>query len=146
MGFKAISQNVTQSKDSVVILSEKQARAAATDLVRYDFCKKVASEQERRISNLKLTVTTLEKSIVAKDSVIFYKDDIIDKQNKILNIKPKPEFHGYVGVLSDRFTLNTPFLTGKVLLETKKLNFGFQYIGLPTINNQFGVLVEYKLF
>ena len=146
VGFKAISQNVTQSKDSVVILSEKQARAVATDLVRYDFLKNISKEQEKRIVNFEKTIIKLENTISIKDSIIFYQKDYIDAQNDVLNIKPKPQFHGYFGVQSSGFTTNTPLLSGRVLLECRKINFGIQYIGLPTVNNQYGLLVEYKLF
>ncbi len=131
MGFKAISQNVTQSKDSVVILSERQARAVATDLVRYDFLKNISK---------------LENTITIKDSIIFYQKDYINAQNKVLNIKPKPQFHGYAGIQSSGFTINTPLFSARILLEYKKVNFGIQYIGMPNISNQYGVLVEYKLF
>lgn len=146
VGFKAISQNVTQSKDSVIILSEKQAKAVATDLVRYDFLKNISKEQEKRIVNFEKTIIKLENTISIKDSIIFYQKDYISAQNDILNIKPKPQFHGYFGVQSSGFTTNTPLLSGRVLLEYKKVNFGIQYIGIPIINNQYGLLVEYKLF
>ena len=146
VGFKAISQNATQSKDSVVVLSEKQARAVATDLVRYDFLKNVAREQEKRISNFQKTIVKLENTISIKDSIIFYQKDYIDAQNTILKIKPKPQFHVYTGVQSSGFTFNIPLLSGRVLLECRRINFGIQYIGIPTISNQYGLLVEYKLF
>lgn len=146
VGFNSISQTVTQSKDSVVILSERQARAVATDLVRYDFLKNVSKEQAKRISNFEKVIVKLENTISIKDSIIFYQKDYIDAQNAILKIKPKPEFHAYAGVQSAGFTINTPLLSGRVFLEYKKINFGIQYIGIPTLNNQYGLLVEYKLF
>lgn len=146
VGFKAISQNVIQSKDSVVVLSEKQARDVASDLVRYDYLKHVSKEQEKRISNLKIAIDKLENIITIKDSVIFYQKDYINTQNEILRIKPKPQIHSYIGVQSAGFTFNRPLLSGRVLLEYKKINFGVQYIGMPTTNNQYGLLVEYKLF
>ena len=68
------------------------------------------------------------------------------KMNKVLNIKPKPQFHAYLGVQSSGFTVNTPLFSGRILLECRKMNFGVQYIGIPTLNNQYGLLVEYKLF
>lgn len=146
VGFKAISQNVTQSKDSVVILSEKQARAAAADLVRYDHLKNISKEQEKRIANFEKTIIKLENTIGIKDSIIFYQKDYVSEQNNILNIKPKPQLHGYFGVQSSGFTINTPSISGRVLLEYRKVNFGIQYIGIPTVDNQYGLLVEYKLF
>ena len=146
MGFKVISQNVTQSKDSVVVLSKRQARAVATDLVRYDFLKYVSKEQANRISNFEQMVIKLENTIGVKDSIIFYQKQYIDAQNAILKIRTKPEFHAYAGVQSSGFTFNLPLLSGRVFLEYKKVNFGVQYIGLPTVNNQYGLLVEYKLF
>lgn len=146
VGFKAISQNVTQSKDSVVILSERQARAVATDLVRYDFLKNISKEQEKRIVNFERTIIKLENTISIKDSIIFYQKDYIDAQNAVLNIKPKPQFHAYLGVQSSGFTVNTPLFSGRILLECRKMNFGVQYVGIPTLNNQYGLLVEYKLF
>ena len=80
VGFKAISQNVTQSKDSVVILSERQARAVATDLVRYDFLKNISKEQEKRIVNFERTIIKLENTISIKDSIIFYQKDYVMKK------------------------------------------------------------------
>jgi hypothetical protein len=146
VGFKAISQNAIQSKDSVVILSEKQARAVAADLVRYDHLKNISKEQEKRIVNFEKTIIKLENIISIKDSIIFYQKDYIDAQNKVLNIKPKPQLHGYFGVQSAGFTVNTPLLSGRLLLEYKKVNYGIQYIGIPRVNNQYGLFVEYKLF
>jgi len=146
VGFKAISQNITQSKDSVVILSERQARAVVTDLVKFEYLKLVSKEQNNRIFNFENTVAKLENTISIKDSIIFYQKDYIIAQNKVLNIKPKPQFHGYLGMLSEGFTFLTPSFSGRVVLECKKLNFGIQYIGIPSIKNQYGVLIEYKLF
>lgn len=146
VGFKAISQNVIQSKDSVVILSEKQARAVATDLVRYDFLKSISKEQDKRIFNFEKIIVKLENTISIKDSIIFYQKDYINAQNTILKIKPKPQFHSYIGIQSAGFTINKPLFWGKLLLEYKKINFGIQYIGIPNIKYQYGLLVEYKLF
>ena len=103
-------------------------------------------ELEKRNINFEKTIIKLENTISIKDSIIFYQKDYISAQNKVLNIKPKPQFHGYFGVQSSGFTTNTPLLSGRVLLEYKKVNFGIQYIGIPIINNQYGLLVEYKLF
>lgn len=146
VGFKAISQNVTQSKDSVVILSEKQARAVVTDLVRYDFLKNISKEQEKRIVNFEKIIVKLENAISIKDSIIFHQKDYIDAQNAVLDIKPKPQFHAYAGIQSSGFTFNTPLFSGRILLEYKKVSAGIQYIGIPTISNQYGLVVEYKLF
>ena len=146
VGFKAISQNVIQSKDSVVILSERQAKAAASDLVRYDFLKNVSKEQENRIFNFENTIVALEKTIKIKDSIIFFQRDYIGAQNKVLNIKPKPQLHCYAGIQSSGFTINTLLFSGRMLLECKKVNFGVQYTGIPNIKSQYGLLVEYKLF
>ena len=53
MGFKSFSQIVIQS-DSVVILTENQARNVAKDLVRYGFSLKVIEEQELRVKNFQI--------------------------------------------------------------------------------------------
>ena len=110
--------------------------------------KKITSleNQKKRIVNFEKTIIKLENTISIKDSIIFYQKDYISAQNEVLNIKPKPQFHGYLGVQSAGFTVNTPLLSGRVLLECRKVNFGIQYIGIPTVNNQYGLLVEYKLF
>jgi 5-formaminoimidazole-4-carboxamide-1-beta-D-ribofuranosyl 5'-monophosphate synthetase len=144
--FKAISQNITQSKDSVVILSERQARAVVTDLVKYDFLKITSKEQDKRIANFEKIVVKLENTITIKDAIIKEQKNYMSVLNEYRNIKPKPQFHGYTGIQSSNFTFNIPMFTGRLLLEYKKVNFGVQYIGIPNINNRYGVLVEYKLF
>ena len=50
MGFKSFSQTAIP-KDSVVVLTERQAREAAKDLVRLDAANEIIKEQESRIKN-----------------------------------------------------------------------------------------------
>ena len=87
MGFKSISQINIQSKDSVVVLSERQARAVATDIVRYDFTKNIIKEQEVRIKNYQNKEIEFKNKLDVKDSIIFYQKNIIDINKQIIKNK-----------------------------------------------------------
>lgn len=145
VGCKAISQNATQ-KDSVVVLTEKQARAVATDLVRYDACKAMSTLQEKRIANLMEQTKQFEDKISKMDTLIVTQKEFIERQASLLNKPFKPEIHGYGGVNTVGFTINNPYLYGKVQIQFKKLNIGAVYYVQPTSPTGYGVYAEYRLF
>lgn len=145
MGFKAISQNVIQ-KDSVVVLTEKQARTVVTDLVRCDANKQIIKEQEKRITNFKNKEAQFKNQLTIKDSIIMYQKQIIDIQKDVIKNKKPFEIHGYAGIQSTRFTFNSPTLYANLLFEFTKFNLGAQYFVQSNNPSGYSVIIEYKLF
>ena len=145
MGFKVISQTTIQ-KDSVVVLTEKQARAVVTNLVRYDYAKHIIKEQEARIKNFENKEIQFKNKLDIKDSIITYQKSLIDIQKEIIKKKKPFEIHGYAGVQSTKFTLNTPTIYTNLMLEFKKVNVGAQYFVQPNNSPGYSVMLEYKLF
>ena len=144
MGFNSISQTIT--KDSVVVLTENQARAVVTDLVRYDFAKQVIKEQEVRIKNFQKKEIEFQNKLDIKDSIIFHQKEMIDIHKEIIKSKKSFEFHGYAGVQSTRFTLIEPTLYTNLMLEFTRFNIGAQYFVQPNNPPGYSVVLEYKLF
>lgn len=145
MGFKSISQTVIQ-KDSVVILTERQARAVATDLVRYDACQAISKLQEERINNFKKKEVEFKNQLDIKDSIISYQRQIIDIQKDIIKTKKPFEIHGYAGVQSIKLTLREPIIYGNVMFEFTRFNIGAQYYVQANNPSGYSVVLEYKLF
>ena len=144
VGFNSISQTIT--KDSVVVLTENQARAVVTDLVRYDFAKQVIKEQESRIKNFEKKEIEFKNQLNIKDSIIFHQKEMIDIHKEIINNKKPFEVHGYAGVQSTRFTLREPTLYTNLMLEFTRFNIGAQYFIQPNNPPGYSVVLEYKLF
>jgi len=144
VGFNSISQTIT--KDSVVVLTENQARAVVTDLVRYDFAKQVIKEQEARIKNFQKKEIEFQNKLDIKDSIIFHQKEMIDIHKEIIKSKKPFEFHGYAGVQSTRFTLIEPTLYTNLMLEFTRFNVGAQYFVQPNNPPGYSVILEYKLF
>ena len=145
VGFKVSSQTVIQ-KDSVVVLTEAQARAAATDLVRYDFAKQVIKEQEVRIKNFQKKEIEFQNKLDIKDSIIFHQKSMIDIHKEIIKNKKPFEVHGYLGTQSTRFTLREPTLYTNIMFEFTKFNIGAQYFLQPNNPSGYSIILEYKLF
>ena len=145
MGFKSISQTVIP-KDSVVVLTEKQARAVATDLVRYDFARQIIKEQEARIKNFEKKEIEFKNQLDIKDSIIFYQKGMIDIHKEIIKNKKPFEVHGYLGVQSTQFTLREPTLYTNLMLEFTRFNIGAQYFVQPSNPPGYSVVLEYNLF
>jgi len=145
VGFKSISQTVIP-KDSVVVLTEKQARAVATDLVRYDFARQIIKEQEARIKNFEKKEIEFKNQLDIKDSIIFYQKGMIDIHKEIIKNKKPFEVHGYLGVQSTQFTLREPTLYTNLMLEFTRFNIGAQYFVQPSNPPGYSVVLEYKLF
>tara|TARA_R110000782_G_scaffold190556_2_gene280420 strand:- start:705 stop:1142 length:438 start_codon:yes stop_codon:yes gene_type:complete len=145
VGFKSFSQIVIQS-DSVVILTENQARNVAKDLVRYGFSLKVIEEQELRVKNFQIKEIEFNNLINSKDSLIFYQRNIIDNQNKIIKRKKPLELHGYLGVQSFQIQLIEPVIYGNLMVEFSRFNLGAQYLIQVNSKNKYGIILEYKIF
>ena len=145
VGFKSISQIVIP-KDSVVVLTEKQARAIATDLVRYDACQAINKLNEDRINNFKKKEIEFKNQLSVKDSIITCQKEIIDIHKKIINNKKPFEIHGYLGVQSTQFTLVAPTLYTNLMLEFTRFNIGAQYFVQPSNPPGYSVVLEYNLF
>lgn len=145
MGFKSISQTVIQ-KDSVVVLTEKQARAVATDLVRYDACQAISKLQEERINNFKKKEAEFKNQLDIKDTIISYQKRIIDLQKQTIKNKKPFEIHGYAGVQSIKLTLREPIIYANLMFEFARFNVGAQYYVQASNPSGYSVVLEYKLF
>ena len=144
MGFNSISQTIT--KDSVVVLTEKQARAVVTDLVRYDFAKQIIKEQEDRIKNFEKKEVEFKNKLDIKDSIIFHQKSMIDIHKEIIKNKKPFEVHGYVGVQTIQFSLREPMLYTNLMFEFAKFNVGAQYFVQPNNPSGYGIILEYNIF
>jgi hypothetical protein len=144
VGFSSFSQTAT--KDSIVVLTEKQARAVATDLVRYDALKKISSLQELRIDGFKQKEKLFGEQLSIKDTIISKQTSIIDKQNKVISNTKKMHVHGYGGVQTNELTLIDPSLRGSIMLEYRKIRTGVIYTLQQNNPANWGLLFEYKLF
>lgn len=144
MGFNSISQTIT--KDSVVVLTEKQARAVVTDLVRYDFAKQIIKEQEDRIKNFEKKEVEFKNKLDIKDSIIFHQKSMIDIHKEIIKNKKPFEVHGYIGVQTIQFSLREPMLYTNLMFEFAKFNVGAQYFIQPNNPSGYGIILEYNIF
>jgi hypothetical protein len=146
VGFKSISQTVTQKNDSVVTLSETISRKVVSDLVRYDFAKNIIKEQELRIKNYQNKEIQFKNQLNIKDSIITYQKEIIDIHKEIIKNKKPFEIHGYVGVQTIQFSLREPMLYTNLMFEFAKFNVGAQYFVQPNNPPGYGIILEYNLF
>ena len=145
MGFKSISQTAIP-KDSVVVLTENQARAVAKDLVHLDAANQIIKEQESRIKNFQKKEVEFKNQLDIKDSIIKYQKEIIDINKEIIKNKKPFEVHGYLGVQSTQFTLREPTLYTNLMLEFTRFNIGAQYFVQPNNPPGYSVVLEYNLF
>lgn len=145
MGFKSFSQTAIH-KDSVVILTERQAREAAKDLVRLDAANQIIKEQEFRIKNFEKKEVEFKNQLAIKDSIIFYQREMIDIHKDIIKSKKSFEVHGYAGIQTTQFTLREPMLYTNLMLEFAKFNVGAQYFVQPNNPPGYGVVLEYNIF
>lgn len=144
VGFSSFSQTAT--KDSVVVLTEKQARAVAKDLVEFDALKKITVLQDERINNFQQKEKLFGEQLSIKDTIIGKQSDIIDKQNKVISNAKKMHIHGYGGVQTDELTLTNPSLRANIMLEYRKFRTGVVYTIQQSSPANWGILFEYKLF
>lgn len=144
VGFSSFSQTAT--KDSVVVLTEKQARAVAKDLVEFDALKKITVLQDERINNFQQKEKLFGEQLSIKDTIIGKQSAIIDKQNKVISNAKKMHIHGYGGVQTDELTLTNPSLRANIMLEYRKFRTGVVYTIQQSSPANWGILFEYKLF
>jgi hypothetical protein len=145
VGFKSFSQTAIL-KDSVVVLTENQARAVAKDLVHLDAANQIIKEQESRIKNFQKKEVEFKNQLDIKDSIIKYQKEIIDINKEIIKNKKPFEIHGYAGVQTTQFTLREPTLYTNLMFEFTKFNIGAQYFVQPSNPPGYSVVLEYKLF
>jgi hypothetical protein len=145
VGFKSFSQTAIH-KDSVVVLTENQARAVAKDLVHLDAANQIIKEQESRIKNFQKKEVEFKNQLDIKDSIIKYQKEIIDINKEIIKNKKPFEIHGYAGVQTTQFTLREPTLYTNLMLEFTRFNIGAQYFVQPSNPPGYSVVLEYKLF
>lgn len=143
MSFKAFSQTDTQT---VVRLSERQAREVAKDLVRYDALKEITIIQEDRIKNLKRREEILQEDLLTQDTLISKQYELIDKQNKIINSLDRVKLHSYIGIQTQELTLYNTILRGDLLLEYKKIRAGGTYTIQRYHNPVWGLTFQYRIF
>lgn len=146
MGYSSFSQNVIQSKDSVVVLSKSTAIKVAKDLIKGDSYKLIIIEQDKRIEDFKLQISQYKNIGEVNDSIVKYKTDLINVQNKIINQSNKLHIHGYVAIQTVRFTVLDPMIYAKVTLEYKKWNVGPIYYIQKTFAPDWGIILQYKVF
>lgn len=146
MVFKSFSQIDTQKKSSVVVLSEREARLTAIDLIKYDSCKEELKEQNLRISNFKDEIVNLESQIATKKEIILEQKRYINAQDELLKKPKKIEFHGYFGVISDRLGIVNPSIYGNLLIEYNKWSTGANYFIRTQEKPNWGIVVQYKIF
>lgn len=144
VGFKGISQIIT--KDSVVVLTEKQARAVVTDLVQYDFAKQIIKLQESRIKNYQNKEIEFKNQLNIKDSIIFYQKGLIGVQKDIIKTKHPLEIHGYAGVQSIKLQQILPSLYGNIMFEYKNWSTGVNYTIQTHLPPTWGIVIEHKVF
>ena len=144
VGFNSFSQSVI--RDSVVVLTKKQAKAVAIDLVKYDALKEIAAFQDERINNFQQKEKLFGEQLSIKDTIIGKQSKLIDKQSAIISNSKKLQIHAYGGIQTNQFTLIHPLFRGNVMLEYIKLRAGVVYTVQPYNPSNWGVLIEYKLF
>lgn len=128
------------------MLSEREARLTAIDLVKYDSCKELAKEQDNRLNNLHKIVGNLENQISIKDDIISGQKEYIQVQNEILKKPKKIEFHGYAGIRSSGFKTQNPTVYGNLLVEYSKWSTGASYLIKAQEKAVWGIVIQYKLF
>lgn len=146
MGFKSFSQIDTQKKDSIVVLSEREARLTAIDLVKYDSCKELVKEKDNRIVNLQKVVTNLENQVSINNDIISGQKDYIQVQNEILKKPKKIEFHGYAGLRSNELSTSSITVYGNLLVEHSKWATGLNYNIRSEEKASWGIIIQYKIF
>jgi|688.fasta_scaffold900420_2 hypothetical protein len=146
LSYNTFSQTATQIKNKVIILTEKEARLAAIELVKYDSCNLVVKEQESRIENFKKITDKLEYQVSIKDSIILQQSKFIDTQNKLLDKPKKIEIHSYFGIRTNELRQAQPSVFTNVLAEYQKWSLGATYLIRTDARHTWGILLQYKLF
>jgi len=144
--YSSFSQTDIKVRDSVVILSEHQAREVVKDLVRYDALKLISKELEDRIDILSKKEDVLEQRIFTKDSIISIQRKQIDLQDEIINAKPSLKLEGFVGVQTFQLSLTNPILYFQTGVELNKITVGARVFIQPNNPAGYGFIAQYKIF
>lgn len=146
VSYSSFSQNATTIKDSVVVLSEKQAREVAKDLVRYDALKLVAKQLEDRIAIMSEKEQLFKNRLSSKDSIISLKQQQIDLQQDVIDANNKLKIKGFVGVQTFQVSFLEPTLYFQTEVTIKKITVGARVFVQPNNPGGYGIIAEYKIF
>lgn len=146
VSYSSFSQNATTIKDSVVVLSEKQAREVAKDLVRYDALKLVAKQLEGRIAIMSEKEQLFKNRLSSKDSIISLKQQQIDLQQDVIDANNKLKINGFVGVQTFQVSFLEPTLYFQTEVTIKKITVGARVFVQPNNPGGYGIIAEYKIF
>lgn len=147
VSFKSFSQaDIQIKKDSVVTLSESQARRVIKDLIRYEALILVSSELEDRISILVKKENVFVQKIIVKDSIISIQQQYIDIQDKVINTKKPLRFNGFIGIQTQQISIENPILYFQTEVEFRKFNIGARVFVKPDSFAGYGLIIEYKIF
>jgi CHASE2 domain-containing sensor protein len=144
--YSSFSQNDIRVKDSVVVLSEYQAREVIKDLVRYDALKLISKELENRIDIMSEKEQLLQQRIASKDSIIDIQKEQVRIQDEVINAKPLIKLNGFVGVQTSQVSLSDPTLYFQTEVNINKLTLGARVFIQPNNPGGYGFIVEYKIF
>jgi len=144
--YSSFSQNDIRVKDSVVVLSEHQAREVIKDLVRYDALKLISKELENRIDIMSEKEQLLQQRIASKDSIIGIQKEQIRIQDEVINAKPPIKLNGFVGVQTSQVSLSDPTLYFQTEVNINKLTLGARVFIQPNNPGGYGLIAEYKIF
>ncbi len=136
----------TNTKDSVVVLSETTSRKVIKDLVKLDACLQIQKEQNTLIEIQKEKINKLNEITTSYSEISFEKSLIIDNQKKIIEDIKKPKLHLYIGVRNELFNLEQSQIYSNFLFCSKKFEIGVQ-ANLQTIGTfTYGLIGQYKVF
>ena len=136
MSFKSLSQTDTVKK---IVVNDSIAKEIIKDLVEGDACKEKSLLKDKEITNF-------ENIIKLKDSIILNQSEYIDKQNKVLEIKPKPSIHLYLGSRIEKLDIEYPCFISNINLEYCRIRAGIWSLVDNNLNLEYGVSLEYKVF
>jgi hypothetical protein len=146
VSYSSFSQIVTKSNDSVVTLSESQARKVIKDLIRYDALKLVNIKLEERIDLILERESVLKDRIKTKDSIITAQREYIEIQQSIIDTKTPIRFNGFVGVQTFQASLTEPTLYFQTEIQMGKVTLGARVFVQPNNPGGYGFVAEYKIF
>ena len=129
VSFKGLSQIDTVKK---IVLTDNVARQVIKDIVKGDNCKNTLALKDQEINNFK--------------DIIKAKDNIISKQESLLNIKPKIHVNMYSGFIVDKVNLYNPSLFSNLNFSYLKYNISIWGKISPEINFNYGLSASYKIF
>ena len=146
VSFSSFSQISIQKNDSVVTLSEDQARRVVKDLVHYDFLKQSFNESNNRIAILLKKSSELTNLLYSKDAIISTQEDYIAVQEDIINAKKPITLDGHVGIQTFQASLMNPILYIQTTVDIGKFTLGARVFVQPENPGGYGFVFQYKIF